>query len=222
MGLIVAFPSFKTRGDYLAIVTLSFGMIVKSVIENINAIGGPRGFLGMEKLTTLPWVFVWTVLSVWVIRNLVYSKFGRGVLSIREDEIASNLMSVDTRHVKVLAFVVSSFFAGVAGALYAHVLQFITPRAFDIIKSTDILIMVYLGGIGSIAGSIIGATVYTVLLEVLRPMGVWRMVFMPLVLVILMLYRPKGIMGLKEFSWFVPLRDLCAARPWREKRQSTR
>src|SRR5271157_641021 len=222
VGLVVAFPSFKTRGDYLAIVTLSFGMIVKSVIENINVIGGPRGFLGMEKLTTLPWVFVWTVLSVWVIRNLVYSKFGRGVLSIREDEIASNLMGVDTRHVKVLAFVVSSFFAGVAGALYAHVLQFITPRAFDIIKSTDILIMVYLGGIGSLAGSIIGATVYTVLLEVLRPMGVWRMVFMPLVLVLLMLYRPKGIMGLKEFPWFVPIRDLLAVRSWREKKQATR
>ena len=219
VGLVVAFPSFKTRGDYLAIVTLSFGMIVKSVIENINAIGGPRGFLGMEKVTTLPWVFVWTVLSVWVIRNLVYSKFGRGVLSIREDEIASNLMSVDTRHVKVLAFVVSSFFAGIGGALYAHVLQFITPRAFDIIKSTDILIMVYLGGIASIGGSIIGAAIYTVLLEVLRPMGVWRMVCMPLVLVILMLYRPKGIMGLKEFSWFVPLRDLMAARVWRERGQ---
>ena len=176
----------------------------------------------MEKLTTLPWVFVCCVLSVWVVRNLIYSKFGRGVLSIREDEIASNLMSVDTRHVKVLAFVVSSFFAGVAGALYAHVLQFITPRAFDIIKSTDILIMVYLGGIGSIAGSIIGATVYTVLLEVLRPMGVWRMVFMPLVLVILMLYRPKGIMGLKEFSWFVPLREFVTGRIGREKRQTTR
>ncbi len=220
VGLVVAVPSFKTRGDYLAIVTLSFGMIVKSVIENIDVIGGPRGFLGMAKLTTLPWVFVWTVLSVWVIRNLIYSNFGRGVLSIREDEIASNLMSVDTRHVKVLAFVVSSFFAGVAGALYAHVLQFITPRAFDIIKSTDILIMVYLGGIGSIAGSIIGATVYTVLLEVLRPLGIWRMVLMPLVLVILMLYRPKGIMGLREFSWFVPFRERLAGRRWREKRQA--
>ncbi len=171
----------------------------------------------MEKLTTLPWIFVWTVLSVWVIRNLVYSNFGRGVLSIREDEVASNIMSVNTRHVKVLAFVVSSFFAGVAGALYAHVLQFITPRAFDIIKSTDILIMVYLGGIGSIAGSIIGATVYTVLLEILRPMGVRRMVFMPLVLVMLMLYRPTGILGLKEFPWFVPLRDLIAGKRWREK-----
>jgi len=111
VGLVIAFPSFKTRGDYLAIVTLAFLMIVKSVIENIDAIGGPRGFLGMEKLTTLPWVFFWTVLSVWVIRNLVYSNFGRGVFSIREDEIASDLMSVNTQQVKVIAFVISSFFA---------------------------------------------------------------------------------------------------------------
>jgi branched-chain amino acid transport system permease protein len=218
VGLMVAFPSFKTRGDYLAIVTLAFGMIVKSIIENIDGLGGPRGFLGMEKLSTLPWVYFWVVLCLWAVRNLVYSKFGRGVISVREDEIASELMSVNTKQVKMLAFVVSSFFAGVAGGLFAHLLQFINPRAFDIIKSTDILIMVYLGGIGSIAGSILGATVYTVLLEVLRPLGIWRMVFMPLLLVLLMLYRPKGIMGLKEFRWFVPVRDLFASRLWREKR----
>ncbi len=218
VGLVVAFPSFKTRGDYLAIVTLAFGMIVKSVIENLDFLGGPRGFLGMEKLSILPWVFFWVIASVWIIRNLIYSNFGRGVLSIREDEIASDLMSVNTNHVKVLAFTVSSFFAGVAGALFAHLLQFINPRAFDILKSTDILIMVYLGGIGSIAGSVIGATVYTVLLEVLRPMGVWRMVFMPLVLVLLMIFRPRGIMGLREFRWFVPVRDMLASRLWREKR----
>ena len=115
VGFLVAIPSFKTRGDYLAIVTLAFCMIVKSVLENIDAVGGPRGLLGMEKLTTLPWVFFWTALSVWVIRNLVYSNFGRGVLSIREDEIASDLMSVNTRQVKIIAFVVSSFFAGIAG-----------------------------------------------------------------------------------------------------------
>ena len=147
VGFLVAIPSFKTRGDYLAIVTLAFCMIVKSVLENIDAVGGPRGLLGMEKLTTLPWVFFWTALSVWVIRNLVYSNFGRGVLSIREDEIASDLMSVNTRQVKIIAFVVSSFFAGIAGGLFAHALQFINPRMFDILKSTDILIMVYLGGI---------------------------------------------------------------------------
>ena len=220
IGLVVAFPSFKTRGDYLAIVTLAFCMIVKSVIENIDTLGGPRGFLGMEKLSTLPWVFFWVLVSVWVIRNLIYSNFGRGVLSIREDEIAGDLMSVNTNHVKVFAFTISSFFAGIAGALFAHLLQFINPRAFDILKSTDILIMVYLGGIGSIAGSVIGATVYTVLLEILRPMGIWRMVFMPLLLVLLMIFRPKGIMGLREFRWFVPVRDMLASRLWRERRKS--
>jgi len=220
VGLVVAVPSFKTRGDYLAIVTLAFNMIIKSLIENMESAGGPRGFLGMEKLTTLPWVFFWTVLSVWIIRNLVYSNFGRGVLSIREDEIASDLMSVNTRHVKLIAFVVSSFFAGVAGALFAHLLQYINPRMFDILKSTDILIMVYLGGIGSIAGSIIGATIFTLLLEILRPLGLWRMVLMPLLLVILMIFRPRGIMGLREFRWFVPLRDTLAARLRRAKKEA--
>jgi branched-chain amino acid transport system permease protein len=212
VGMVVAIPSFRTRGDYLAIVTLAFNMIVKSVFENIEAVGGPRGFLGMEKLTTLPWVFFWTVVSLWIIRNLVYSNFGRGVISIREDEIASDLMSVNTRQVKLIAFVTSSFFAGIAGGLFAHVLQFINPRMFDILKSTDILIMVYLGGIGSMGGSILGATIYTVLLEWLRPLGIWRMVLMPLVLVLLMIYRPRGIMGMREARWFVPARDLMAGK----------
>jgi branched-chain amino acid transport system permease protein len=220
IGLVVAIPSFKTRGDYLAIVTLAFLMIVKSVIENIDAIGGPRGIPGIYKLTNLPWTFIWTVLAVWVIRNFVYSNFGRGVLSIREDEIASDLMSVNTRQVKLQAFVISSFFAGVAGALFAHVLQFISPRVFDIVKSTDILIMVYLGGIGSIAGSIVGATLFTVLLEVLRPLREFRYVLMPLVLVILMIYRPRGIMGLREFRWFIPGRDLFAKKNWSAKKEA--
>jgi len=219
VGLVVAIPSFKTRGDYLAIVTLAFLMIVKSVIENIEAIGGPRGIPGIYRLTNLPWTFFWTLVAVWVIRNFIYSNFGRGVLSIREDEIASDLMSVNTRTVKLQAFVLSSFFAGVAGALFAHVLQFISPRVFDIVKSTDMLIMVYLGGIGSIAGSIVGATVYTVLLEVLRPLQVWRFVLMPLVLVLLMIYRPRGIMGLREFRWFIPSRDLFARKNWHANRE---
>jgi branched-chain amino acid transport system permease protein len=212
VGLLVAVPSFRTRGDYLAIVTLAFNMIVKSVIENIEAIGGPRGIPGIDKLTTMPWVFFWTVLAVWVIRNFIYSNFGRGVLSLREDEIASDLMSVNTRQVKLLAFVLSSFFAGIGGALFAHLLQFISPRVFDIIKSTDFLIMVYLGGIGSIGGSVLGATIYTVLLEVLRPLQVWRFVLMPLLLVFLMLYRPRGIMGLREFRWFVPNSELLVGK----------
>ena len=221
VGFIVAIPSFKTRGDYLAIVTLAFSMIVKSVLENIDAVGGPRGLLGMEKLTTLPWVFFWTALSIWVIRNLIYSNFGRGVLSIREDETASDLMSVNTRQVKIIAFVVSSFFAGIAGGLFAHALQFINPRMFDIIKSTDILIMVYLGGIASIFGSIIGAVIYTILLEILRPLGIWRMVLMPLMLVLLMIYRPHGIMGMKEAFPFISLRDRLTQILWRKKKEAS-
>lgn len=220
VGLVVAIPSFRTRGDYLAIVTLAFNMIVKSVFENIEAVGGPRGIPGIDKLTTLPWTFFWTVLAIWVIRNFVYSNYGRGVLSIREDEIASDLMSVNTRQVKLLAFTISSFFAGIAGALFAHLLQFISPKVFDIIKSTDVLIMVYLGGIGSITGSVLGATIYTVLLEVLRPLGMWRMVLMPLVLVLLMLFRPRGIMGLREFRWLIPHYQILATHLWRKKKEA--
>jgi branched-chain amino acid transport system permease protein len=233
----VALPSIKVRGDYLAIITLAFLMIVKSALENIEAIGGPRGIPGIPRLTSLPWVFAWTVALVWLIRNFVYSRYGRGVQAIREDEIASDLMSVDTRRVKVLAFMLSAFCAGVAGALFAHLLQFISPRVFDIVKTTEILIMVYLGGIASIAGSIVGATLYVLLLEILRPstvaallawlpdgvfdvlekyfinkLGVLRMIIMPLLLVLVMLYWPRGIMGKREFRGFVPRRDKEAHR----------
>ena len=206
-GLLVSIPSFKTRGDYLAIVTLALNVIVKSVIENIDAVGGPRGFMGMDGYTTLPWVFVWTVLAVWVMRNFIYSNCGRGAMSIREDEVAAGLMGVNTKQVKIRVFALSAFFAGVAGGLFAHLIQYINPGAFDILKSTEILTMVYLGGVGSIAGSIAGAVIYTVLLEALRFLGIWRMAIMPLILVGLMLFRRRGLLGYREFSWFVPRRE---------------
>jgi len=207
VGFLLALLSFKTRGDYLAIITLAFLMIVKSSLENLDYVGGPRGMLGIQPLTTLPWAFVWASLTIWVLRNLVYSKFGRAIVAIRGDEIAANAMGVRTREAKVLAFVVSSFFGGVAGALFAHQIQFINPSTFDILKSTEILVMVYLGGIGSLAGSILGATTFTLLSQWLQPLGTWRMVVMPLMLVLLMLFRPRGIMGLKELPWFVPKRE---------------
>ncbi len=201
-GLVVAFPSFRTRGDYLAIVTLAFNMIVKSVLENLEVVGGPRGFLGMPRLTNLFWVAAWVLITVMVLRRLVYSNFGRGITAIREDEVAANLTGVDTRRVKLYAFLVSAFFAGVAGGLFAHLLQFINPRSFSILKSTDMLVMVYLGGVGSLTGSLLGATIFTLLMEVLRPLGLWRWVVGPLLLVLLMIFRPQGIMGFKEWKWF--------------------
>jgi len=217
-GLGIAFPSFKTRGDYLAIVTLAFNMIIKSVLENLEVLGGPRGFMGMSKLTTLWWVYLVVVLVVYLARNFVYSSFGRGVLSIREDETAASLVSVNTRQVKVLTFVFSAFLAGLAGGLFAHELQFINPRSFTILKSTDMLVMVYLGGIGSLGGSILGATVFTVVMEGLRSVlqllnisQEWRLVVAPLMLILLMLFRPKGIMGLREFRFLIPLQERSEA-----------
>lgn len=206
-GLIsipLALLSFKTRGDYLAIITLAFLMIVKSGIENISYLGGPRGFLGIPPLTNLPWAYFWFIVTFWAIRNLIYSKFGRGIQAIREDEIAAEAMGVSTRSAKLVAFFVSSFFAGVAGALFAQQIQFINPSSFDILKSTDILVMVYLGGTASIFGSFMGAGIFTIFNQLLQPLGIWRMVIMPLLLVVLMLFRPRGIMGYKEWSCLVP------------------
>lgn len=210
-GLGLAIPSFRTRGDYLAIVTLAFNMIIKSVLENMDVIGGPRGFMGMQKLTSLWGVYLIVIVVVFLARNYVFSNFGRGVLSIREDETASGLVSVNTRQIKVLTFVFSAFLAGVAGGLFAHELQFINPRSFTILKSTDMLVMVYLGGIGSLSGSILGATIFTVVMEGLRTLlqqvGIsqeWRLVVAPLMLILLMIYRPQGIMGLREFRFLIP------------------
>ncbi len=209
IGFLLALLSFKTRGDYLAIITLAFLMIVKSAWENIAYVGGPAGLLGVDKYTNLPWTFFWVVITILAIRNLIYSKFGRGIIAIREDEIAANAMGVRVREAKILAFVVSSFFGGVAGALYAH-LNFINPKYFDIVKSTEILVMVYLGGISSLGGSILGAVIFTFLFYKLEQMGLgyWRMVILSSLLILLMLFRPRGIMGMRELPWFLPRREL--------------
>ena len=199
-GLMVAFPSFRTRGDYLAIVTLAVNFIVTGVINNIEAIGGPRGLNGVPIWTNFTWVFVMTVLSVLAIYNLVTSTFGKGIIAIREDEIAAELMGVHTQRVKLVAFLVSSFIAGVAGGLFAHVLAYVNPGVFGILKSTEVLVMVYLGGMGSISGSVIAAVIFTILIEAFRPLAVLKWVVIPLILILLMLYRPQGLYGFREMS----------------------
>ena len=218
-GLLLAFPSFRTRGDYLAIVTLAFNMIVRNGIENVEALGGPRGYLGIDKLTSLAWIFVFVVGAIYLARNFVYSNVGRGVLAIREDETAAALVGVNTRQVKVLTFVFSAFLAGIAGGLFAHTLQFINPKSFTIIKSTEMLVMVYLGGVGSLGGSILGATIFTMVMEGLRSLlewvrigAEWRQVVMPSLLILLMLFRPRGIMGMREFPFLIPLKERFTRR----------
>jgi len=199
-GLLVAFPSFRTRGDYLAIVTLAVNFIVTGVINNIEAVGGPRGLNGVPLWTNFTWVFVVVVMSVWSVYALVSSTFGKGIIAIREDEIAAGLMGINTRRVKLVAFLVSSFIAGVSGGLLVHMLAYVNPGMFDIRKSTEALVMVYLGGMGSISGSVIAAVLYTLLIEAFRPLEVLKWVVIPLILIFLMFFRPQGLFGFREIS----------------------
>jgi branched-chain amino acid transport system permease protein len=229
VGLLVAIPSFRTRGDYLAIITLAVNYIVKSAIENMEVIGGPRGFVGMKRVMNnmadvfdAPWLLIWTfigiIVTILIIRNLMASTFGKGVEAIREDEIAAELMSVNTRRVKVVAFMVSCGLAGLAGGLFAHWPGgYVNPGTFTILKSTEVMVMVYLGGMGSISGSIISAVGFTLLLEMLRPLGVFKWVVIPLLLVVMMLVRPTGILGNKELTDVFPrLRAILGLGPEEE------
>ncbi|MEA3459301.1 MAG: branched-chain amino acid ABC transporter permease [Chloroflexota bacterium] len=207
-GLLVAIPSFRVRGDYLAIITLSVNYIVMCFFANMEALGGSRGITGIPEFTSVPMVFICTVISIWAIRNFIYSTYGKGIMAIREDEVSAEVMTVNTRRLKVLAFCTSSFFAGIGGGLLAHILLYINPATFTILKSIEPLVMVYLGGMSSISGSIIGAIVFTGLVEALRPLGLWRWVVIPLILIVLMLFRRKGIMGGREFGFLKPKKEV--------------
>ena len=214
-GLLVAVPSFRTRGDYLAIITLAVTYIVKSAIENIQTIGGARGFMGMkrvvngmQKTVDIPWMMIWTCLAVFgtivVIQRFVSSTYGKGIIAIREDEISAEIMSVNTRRAKMVAFMLSSGLAGIAGGLIAHILGYINPGSFTIMRSTEALVMVYLGGMGSLSGSVLSAILFTLALEVLRPLQVIKWVVIPLALILLMLFRPEGLLGQRELTDVFP------------------
>jgi branched-chain amino acid transport system permease protein len=199
-GFLISIPSFKVRGDYLAIITLGFTLIMKSVLENIEFIGGSRGLRNIPSNTTIMWVFVWLVIAIILVRMFINSKYGRSTLAIHEDEIAAELVSVDTKRTKMVVFGFSAFLIGVSGGLLAHLLSFTNPNTFGYAMVSEGLIMVYLGGIGSITGSILGAGVWTLLVEVLRPLGVWRWIIGAILLIIVMIYRPGGLAGGMELS----------------------
>jgi branched-chain amino acid transport system permease protein len=203
VGYLVGLPSLRLKGDYLAIVTLGFGEIIRVVILNIQAVGGARGFIGIPNTTTAFLVAFVLAACVLATHRFILSTHGRALLAIRENEIAAEAMGVNTTHYKVQAFVVSSAAAGVAGGLFAHYLSFINPSSFDFMKSVEIVIMVVLGGMGSVSGSILAAFILTFLPEALRPLQQWtgvdlRMVIYSLLLILMMLLRPKGIFGRRE------------------------
>jgi branched-chain amino acid transport system permease protein len=209
IGYLVGLVTFKTVGDYLAIVTLGFNMIIVNAIQNIDYVGGPRGLTGIPKETNLMTVALCVVLTYWILRNLVDSIYGRMWLAIRENAIASELIGINVNRIKNLAFTIAAAFAGLAGGLYAEYQQFITPKSFDYLRTTDILVMLYLGGMGSLSGSILGVVVYTLLMEILRnvlgmiapQLADLRMLISPLILVIIMLTRQYGLMGNREWRW---------------------
>jgi branched-chain amino acid transport system permease protein len=200
-GYLVGLPSLRLRGDYLAIVTLGFGEIIRVLILNIDAVGGPRGLPGIPGWVDVFWVGLGVVAMLLVARHLALSTHGRALFAIRDDEVAAEALGVDTTRYKVLAFVIGAFFAGVAGGLFAHYLSYLNPNSFTFIKSIEVIAMVVLGGMGSVSGSVLAAIILTLLPEVLRPVKDYRMVMYSLMLIVLMITRPQGLLGSREISW---------------------
>lgn len=195
-GLVVGAPSLRLKGDYLAIVTLGLGEIIRVILQNTEAVGAARGFTDIPRYTNFFWTFGLAALTVYVVGCLINSTYGRGFIAVHDDEIAAEAMGVNTTRYKIVAFVIGAFFAGIAGGLYAHFKQYLNPEGFGFMRSIEIVVMVILGGMGNTVGVIAAAIVLTILPEVLRPVAEYRMILYSLLLIILMLTRPQGL-----FRW---------------------
>jgi branched-chain amino acid transport system permease protein len=195
-GLAVGAPSLRLRGDYLAIVTLGFGEIIKVLLQNLEVAGGARGLVGVPAYTNLFWAFGAAAVTTYVVWGLVNSTYGRGFLAVADDEVAAAAMGLNPTRYKILAFVVGAFFAGVAGGLYAHLKGYLNPTGFDFTRSIEIVVMVILGGMGRHVGVILAAVLLTVVQEPLRKLGDFRMILYAALLIGLMLTRPQGL-----FTW---------------------
>ncbi len=215
-GLLVGLPTLRLRGDYLAIVTLGFGEIIRVVLQNLDAVGGARGLSVAHGWTNLFWTFGLAAVTIYVIASLVNSTYGRGFIAVRDDEVAAEAMGINTTKYKVTAFVIGAFFAGLAGGLYAHSTQFLTPNGFGFMQSIGYVVMVILGGMGNTVGVVLAAILLTLLPEGLRMIagvehlpgiaterplswiGNTRMIIYSLLLIVLMLTRPQGLFSLKK------------------------
>ncbi|MBC8547054.1 branched-chain amino acid ABC transporter permease [Clostridiaceae bacterium NSJ-31] len=199
-GLIVGIPALRLKGDYLAIITLGFGEIIRVIIENVKFTGGAQGLSGIPRLASFDVVFWLTALIIAILFAFVRSRHGRAIKAIREDDIASEACGISNTYYKVMAFTMSAFFAGIAGAIYAQQMAVLGAKTFNFLKSIDILVIVVLGGLGSLTGSIVAATGLTILPEALRSFSEYRMVIYSLALIIVMIFKPSGLFGNYEFS----------------------
>jgi branched-chain amino acid transport system permease protein len=205
-GFLVGMPSLRLGGDYLAIVTLGFNEIIRVIIENTPALGQATGISGLPRRTNLAWAGTAVIAVIVTARRLAGSTHGRALFAIREDEVAAEAMGVDTTGYKVRAFMIASAFAGLSGGLMVHLIQLCTPRSFTFVKSIEVVAMVVLGGLGSVSGSVAAALLLTLALEALREAQQYRMVVYALLLIVLMLTRPRGLFGTREIWDMVPLR----------------
>ena len=201
VGILIGIPTLRLKGDYLAIATLGMAEIIRVVFLNMDDItNGAAGLNGIPRFTNWMWLFIFTALTIILISNFVRSSHGRACISIREDEIAAESMGINTTMYKVMAFAIGAFFAGIGGALYSSYFYFIKPNIFGFMKSIDILVIVVFGGMGSITGSVIAAVVLAVLTTFLQSYSELRMIIYALLLIIIMIFRPQGLMGTKEVT----------------------
>lgn len=194
-GFLIGFPALRLTGDYLGIATLGFGEIVLVAFMNMEITGGAIGLAGIPRLTNPVIVYLLVALTIWCMYRLQNSRFGRALLAVREDEIAAVTLGVNTASYKIQAFVIGAFFAGLAGGLYAHYLQYLNPNDFGFARSFEILTFIVLGGLGSIPGAILGTTVLTIAPEFLRSLAQYRMMIYGILMVLLMIFRPNGLLG---------------------------
>jgi branched-chain amino acid transport system permease protein len=199
-GLAVGVPTLRLRGDYLAIVTLGFGEIIRVIFENMDAVGAASGLKGIPNYTNFFWVWAFAAITVYIVTSIVNSTYGRGFIAVHDDEVAASAMGVNPVRYKVTAFVIGAFFAGIAGGLYAHHKQFLSPTGFDFMKSIDIVVMVILGGMGRTPGVIIAAILLTLLPEFLRGFAEYRMIIYALLIIVLMIVRPQGLFAFRKKS----------------------
>ncbi|MEW5869997.1 MAG: branched-chain amino acid ABC transporter permease [Chloroflexota bacterium] len=222
ISFLFGLPILTLGSDYFGIATLGFTIIMKVLLDNSDTMfgfvemKGARGMVGIPKLTSWFWVFIFLLLVVVLTRNLLQSSYGRAIISVREDEIAAKAMGIDIAHYKILTFVLGSFFAGLAGGLYAHINGFLHPNTFNFIKSFDPMIIIVFGGLGSVTGTLIASFTWALVLEgllrLVLPQGfeTWRFVVYPLLLLLLMLLKPKGLFGEFELPF---LRQLLPPLP---------
>lgn len=200
IGLVIGIPALRLKGDYLAIITLGFGEIIRVIIENLGFTGGAQGLFGISILTNVTAAGIICIICVTLMIMLMRSRHGRAILSIRENDIAAESSGIHNAYYRTLAFTIAAFFAGIAGGMYAHYLGVLGAKNFDFNKSIEILIIVVLGGLGSFTGSIVAAIFLTILPEMLRDFSQYRILAYALALVIIMLIKPSGIFGRYEFS----------------------